>query len=233
MAQIDGAAGEQMRGADRRERDADRADREAGIGQADDMHGDGVGIGGERLAAQGAAPGLVLPPGGAVGPPCAVAAGAGGVERGAAGEFGEFGGAGGTVRQGERAEQVGLQGQRSIRRRGPGRRRAGDLRFERSARAQSLARLAPDHRSMAGSSGSESVITPSLEHLFSVRKAHLSDGTLLPGAHGFVRRIRAQRPEMHRVANRTAADRRGSALFSSRPKTYETRLGADTPSPTG
>ena len=120
MAQIDGAAGEQMRGADRRQRDADRADREAGIGQADDMHGDGVGIGGKRLAAQRTAPGLVLPPGGAIGPPCAGAAGAGGVERGAAGELGEFGGAGGAVRQGERAEQVGLQGQRSIRRRSPG-----------------------------------------------------------------------------------------------------------------
>ena len=120
MAQIDGAAGEQMRGADRRQRDADRADCEPASAKRTDMHGDGVGIGGKRLAAQRAAPGLVLPPGGAVGPSCAVAAGAGGVERGAAGEFGEFGGAGGTVRQGERAEQVGLQGQRSIRRRSPG-----------------------------------------------------------------------------------------------------------------
>jgi hypothetical protein len=85
------------------------------------VHGDGVRIGGERFAAQGTAPGLVLPPGGAVGPPRAVAAGAGGIERGAAGKLGEFGGAGSPVRQGERPEQVGLEGQRAVRGRGRGR----------------------------------------------------------------------------------------------------------------
>src|SRR6185437_16717977 len=81
----------------------------------DDVHGDGVRIGGERLATQGTAPGLILPPGGAVGAPCAVAAGAGGVERGAAGKLGQFGSAGGAVWQGEWPEQIGLEGQRPIR----------------------------------------------------------------------------------------------------------------------
>jgi hypothetical protein len=84
VAKIDCAAGEQMRGADRGERDADRADGEARIGQADHVHGDGVGIGGERLAAQGMAPGFISLPSGAIGPPRALAAGAGGVERSAA-----------------------------------------------------------------------------------------------------------------------------------------------------
>ena len=81
------------------------------IGAADDVHGDGVGIGGERFAAEAAAPGLVLAPGRAVGAAGAVAAGAGGVDRGAAGELLELGGAGGAVGHGERAEQGGLQGQ--------------------------------------------------------------------------------------------------------------------------
>ena len=53
-----------------------------------------------RLAHQAS----VLPPGGAVGPARAVAAGAGGVDRGAAGEFGELGGAVGAVRDSEGAE---------------------------------------------------------------------------------------------------------------------------------
>src|SRR6185437_12209377 len=87
----------------------------------DDVHGDGVRIGGERLATQGTAPGLILPPGGAVGAPCAVATGAGGVERSAPGKLGQLGSAVGAVGQGERAEQVGLQGQRAVWRRGPGR----------------------------------------------------------------------------------------------------------------
>ena len=45
------------------------------------------GIGGERLAAEAVAPGFVLPPGRAVGAAGAVAAGAGGIDRGAAGKF--------------------------------------------------------------------------------------------------------------------------------------------------
>ena len=113
MAQVERAAGEQVRGADRGEMDADRADGEALIGAADHVHGDGVGIGGERFAAEAVAPGLVLPPGGAVGAAGAVAAGAGGVDRGAAGQLFELGGAGGAVGHGERAEQGGLQDQRS------------------------------------------------------------------------------------------------------------------------
>ena len=127
MAQVERAAGEQMGGADRREVHADRADGEALVGAADHVHGDGVGIGGERFAAQAGAPGLELPPGRAVGAPRAVAAGAGGVDRGAAGEFFQLGGAGGAVGHGERAEQAGLQGQRSGGRRGRGPGRGGGL----------------------------------------------------------------------------------------------------------
>ena len=52
------------------------------------------------------APGLELPPGGAVGAAGAVAAGAGGVDRGAAGQLLELGGAAGAVGHAERAEQA-------------------------------------------------------------------------------------------------------------------------------
>ena len=52
MAQVERAPGEQVRGADRGEMDADRADGEALIGAAHHVHGDGVGIGGERFAAE-------------------------------------------------------------------------------------------------------------------------------------------------------------------------------------
>jgi hypothetical protein len=111
VAQIERQPGEQVRGADRREMHPDRADGEALIGAADHVHGDGVGIGGERFAAERAAPGVELPPGGAVGAAGTVAAGAGGVDRGAAGQFLDLGGTGGAVGHGERAEQRGLQGQ--------------------------------------------------------------------------------------------------------------------------
>ena len=67
MAQVDGAAGQQMRGADRRQRHPDRAHRAVLVGEADHVHGDGVGIGGERFAAEVFAPALVLARGGAVG----------------------------------------------------------------------------------------------------------------------------------------------------------------------
>ena len=116
MTQVERQPGEQMGGADRGEMHADRADGEAtvaraGIGAADHVHGDGVGIGGERFAAERAAPGLELPPGGAVGAAGAVAAGAGGVDRGPAGQFFQLGRAGGAVGHGERTEQGGLQDQ--------------------------------------------------------------------------------------------------------------------------
>ena len=67
-------------------------------------------------AASGSRPRLwhqasVLAPGRAVGAPRAVTAGAGGVDRGAAGQLLELGGVGGAVGHGERAEQGGLQGQ--------------------------------------------------------------------------------------------------------------------------
>ena len=135
VAQVERAAGEQMGGADRREMHADRADGEALIGAADDVHGDGVGIGGERFAAEAVAPGLVLPPGRAVGAAGAVAAGAGGVDRGAAGQLLELGGAGGAVGHGERAEQGGLQDQGSWvpDRPGVGRRRGGRGRLAAAA----------------------------------------------------------------------------------------------------
>ena len=104
-------AGEQVGGTDRGEVHADRADGKALVGAAHHIHGDGVGIGGERFAAQAVAPGLELPPGRAIGPPGAVAASAGGVDCGAPGEFFEFGGAAGAVGHAERAEQRGLQDQ--------------------------------------------------------------------------------------------------------------------------
>ena len=106
MAEVDRAAGEQMRGADRGECDTDRADGKTLIGEADHVHGDGVGVGGERLARQCDAPGGVVLPGRAVGPPCAFAAGAGGVDRGAARELLELGSAGGAVGDRERTEQA-------------------------------------------------------------------------------------------------------------------------------
>ena len=59
-AQIERAVGEQARGADRGECHADRADRVARLGQADHVHGYGVGVGPERLAAKASAPGVVL-----------------------------------------------------------------------------------------------------------------------------------------------------------------------------
>ena len=112
VAQVEREAGEQMRGLDRGEVDADRADGESLVGAAHHVHGDGVGIGGERLAAEVAAPGRVLAPGGAVGAAGAVALGAGGVERGPARQFLDLRGAAGAVGHAERAEQAGFQGQR-------------------------------------------------------------------------------------------------------------------------
>ena len=98
VAQVKRAAGEQMGSADRGEVDADRAHREAGIGAAHHVHRDGVGIGGERLAAEAVAPGLVLAPGGSVGAAGTVAAGAGSVDSGAARQLLQLGAApSGTV----------------------------------------------------------------------------------------------------------------------------------------
>ena len=95
-----------MGGADGGERHADGTDGEPVIGAAHDVHGDGVGVGGERLAAEAAAPGVVAAPGRAVGAAGAVAAGAGGVERGAAGQFFQLGGAGGAVGHGSGPSKV-------------------------------------------------------------------------------------------------------------------------------
>jgi hypothetical protein len=77
--------------------DADRAHGKTRIGAAHHVHRDGVGIGGERFAAEAVAPGLVLPPGGAAGAAGAVTAGAGGIDRGAARQLFQFGGARGAV----------------------------------------------------------------------------------------------------------------------------------------
>ncbi len=125
MAEVNRAAGEQVRGADRGQRHADRADGETLIGQADDVHGDGVGIGAERFAGERRAPGGVLAPGGPVGAARAVAAGARGVHRGTAGQLVEFGGAGGAVGDGEGAQQRGLQDERAVVRRAVGEPGAG------------------------------------------------------------------------------------------------------------
>jgi hypothetical protein len=179
VAQVERQSGQQMRGADRREMHPDRADGEALIGAAHHVHGDGVGIGGERLAAERAAPGVELPPGSAVGAAGAVAAGAGG-----------------AVGHGERTEQGGLQGQggaiggRPVG--GTGSRRGaegggeGDRPWCSHVQRQGLRpRWRPrahGRRVKLGRLGHGG----SLEHLFSVRKAGLSDGTSFPCAHASV-----------------------------------------------
>jgi hypothetical protein len=116
MALVERAAGEQMRGADRGQRHADRADRKAPVGQSDHVHRDGVRIGPARFASEALAPGFVVTPSRAVGPPCAVATGPCGVDGGAPpGEFFELGRAGSAVGDGQRAEQAGLQDEGSVR----------------------------------------------------------------------------------------------------------------------
>jgi hypothetical protein len=76
MTQIERQPGEQMRGLDRCEMDADRADGKPLVGAAHHIHGDGVGVGGQRLPAGCAAPALKTAPGrGAVGAAGAVTPG--------------------------------------------------------------------------------------------------------------------------------------------------------------
>src|SRR3954467_7430983 len=79
-----------MCGADRGEVDAKGAEGATSIGAADRVYRDRLGIAGERFAAEIAAPADVARPGGAVGPPRAVAAGAHGVLGGTCREVGEF-----------------------------------------------------------------------------------------------------------------------------------------------
>ena len=177
MAQVDRAAGKQVRGADRGQRHADRADGEALVGEADDIHGDGVGIGGERFARQRCAPGRVLLPGGAVGAAGPVAAGPCRVDRGAAGEVREVGGAGSAVGDGEGAEQGGLEGERAV---GRGIRRGGQGGSDPALAPPGdapPALLKPARGSRSGSGRSKSATSGRLEHMFSVRKVLLSDGT--------------------------------------------------------
>jgi hypothetical protein len=76
MAHIEREPGQEMSGAVRGEVDADRADGKTLIGAAHHVHGDGVGVGGERLAAEDLAPCLELAPGRAVGMEGIVSAGA-------------------------------------------------------------------------------------------------------------------------------------------------------------
>ena len=59
---------------------------ETAVGGVDGVHGDGLGVAGERRPAEAGAPSLVGPPGGAVGAAGAVAAGACGIDRGAGGQ---------------------------------------------------------------------------------------------------------------------------------------------------
>jgi hypothetical protein len=134
--QIERQPGEQMRGFDRREMDADRADGKPLVGAAHHIHGDGVGIGGQRFPAECAAPTLKTAPGRAIGPAGAVALGAGGIERGAAREVFQFRGAAGAVRHAKRAEQTGLQDQRSGRKRILG--DAGRWRLRRGGRGEGV-----------------------------------------------------------------------------------------------
>ena len=153
------------------------------------------GSAGERFAAEAAAPGLVLAPGRAVGAAGAVAAGAGGVDRGAAGQLFELGRVGGAVGHGERTEQGGLQGQgprpdrpgrprRGLAGSGGGGAAAGAGRGLGAgggvAVTRSLARVGGRSAAWRGPGSSWRVMAASLERLFSVRKAGLSDGTAFP-----------------------------------------------------
>jgi hypothetical protein len=178
VAQVERAAGEQMGGADRREVHADRADGEPLDGTMHNVHGDGVGIGGERFAARLAHQSSYWRR--AVGPPGAVAAGAGGVYCGTPGEFFEFGSAAGAVGHAERADGLVC--------------RISDPAGAAGAPAGAGRGLAPRHARMAPSlaaPGSDrdrqsdsgrreirhaTLIKPSV----SVRKGRLSDGILWP-----------------------------------------------------
>ena len=184
VAQVEREAGEQVRGLDGGEVHADRADGESLVGAAHHVHGDGVGIGGERFAAEPGAPGGVVPPGGAVGAAGAVALGAGGVDRGAAREFFDLGGAGGAVGHDERAEQAGLQGERPGRggRRsaagGIGRRGRGGGSAPPPGRAglRSPARLRRPRHRWSGQGRANRACRGRVDQLYSVRKGPLSDG---------------------------------------------------------
>ena len=103
-----------MRGADRGQGHADRADGATLVGETDDVHGNGVRIGAERFARERGAPGRVLLPGRAVGAAGAVAPGPGRVDRGAAGQLIELGGASDAGRDGEGAEERGLEREAAI-----------------------------------------------------------------------------------------------------------------------
>ena len=131
MAEVDRAAGEQVRGANGGQRHTDRADGATLVGETDDVHGDGVRIGAERFARERGAPGRVLLPGRAVGAAGAVAPGPGRVDRGAAGQLIELGGASDAGRDGEGAKQRGLEGERAVGRRAGGRSAAGERRIGR------------------------------------------------------------------------------------------------------
>ena len=155
VAQVEGEAGQQMRGADRGEVHADRADGKATVaGEPSSAQRTTYMAMVSGSAASGsrprlAAPGVVLPPGGAVGAAGAVAAGAGGVDRGAAGELLELARAGGAVGHAERAEQGRLQGQRPVRGRliGAGQGACCDRgRGRRSPRFRSRQRMECDRR---------------------------------------------------------------------------------------
>ena len=113
VAQVERDAGEQVGGADGGEVDAQRADRDLLVGAAGRVHGNQLGVAGERLAAEAAAPGRVAAPGRAVDPAGAGSAGAGGVEGGAGGERLQLGGASGAAGHLQVAQQVRVQGQRA------------------------------------------------------------------------------------------------------------------------
>ena len=86
VAEVEGDAGEAVGGLDGGERHPQAGEAEAAVGGVDGVHGDGLGVAGERRPAEAGAPGLVGAPGGAVGAAGAVAAGPGRIDRGAGGE---------------------------------------------------------------------------------------------------------------------------------------------------
>ena len=111
LAQIERDAGQQMRGADRRQVHPHGTDRATVIGAADQVHRDGLGIAGQRLPPQGVAPAHEALPGRAVGPPGALAAGAGSVVGDAGGQFQQLRLPPRAIGDGQGPQQGGVEGE--------------------------------------------------------------------------------------------------------------------------
>ncbi|WP_198382997.1 hypothetical protein [Roseomonas sp. KE2513] len=111
MAEVKRHAGKTVRGPDGGEVDAEAGDGQAPIGAADGVHGEGLRIARQRLAAERGAPGLEGAPGGAVGAAGARAAGAGGVDGGVRRERLQLGRLFRVARHPEVTQQAGMQQQ--------------------------------------------------------------------------------------------------------------------------